>query len=644
LNLGGPTGPYFGYTLAAVGGAQLTFNNGGAGASLVQANTSATDVISAPITLTDNLNLSNNSTLTLSGPISGGGGTVSKNGLGLVRITGADTFPGSTFVKTGTLVVDAGGAITNTSFDDVGQTTGDNGTLVLQGGAAFATTSDFNVGDIGNSIGTMNITGAASLIANALYVGSANGAASSANGTINQTNGTVSTLSPYDGVFVIGGRNSASALGIGVYNLYGGALTVNTGGNAWIGGYGSGALNVSGGSATLSGYVSVGRWPGGVGAMNISSGTVSQTNAARFTLIGEASTGTLTVSGSGRFNVAGTQLLLGDDATGSGTVNLNGGVIAVPKVVAGAGSGTFNFNGGTLMANASSTNFMTGLTAAIVQAGGAIINDGGFAITIGQALLDGGTGGGLTKEGGGTLTLTGTNTYTGATLINAGALALGGSGSISNTALLSVASGAVFDVSALGSPFALGHGQTLSNNAAATGAIKGNFNTGSGTVSVSFVSGTPALTITAGTLTLSAATAFLVNNIGPALGVGSYEIIAPAIGGAVVGTLPPLTVTGGGVASAALAINNGGLFLVVNSTVNLSATNLTFSVSGGNLNVSWPADHTGWRLLVQTNHLNLGVSQNIADFATVPGSAVTNQVSLPINGGVSVEYYRLAYP
>ena len=643
LNLGGPTGPYFGYTLAAVGGAQLTFNNGGAGASLVQANTMATDVISAPITLADSLNLSNNSTLTLSGPISGGGGTVSKYGSGVVRITGTDTFSGSIFVKTGTMVVDAG-VITNTSFDDVGQTSGDHGTLILQGGGAFTTTSDFNVGDIGNSIGTMNITGAASLIANALYAGSANGAASSANGTINQTNGTVTTLSPYDGVLVIGGRNSASALGVGVYNLHGGVLNVNTGGNAWIGGYGNGALNASGGSAIFSGYVSVGRWPGGVGSLNVSSGTISQTNAARFTLIGEAGTGTLTVSGTGLFNVAGTQLMLGDDGTGSGLVNLNGGALTVPKVVTGAGSGTFNFNGGTLAANASSTNFMTGLTAANVQGGGAIINDGDFAVTIGQALLDGGSGGGLTKRGGGMLTLTGTNTYTGATLINAGALALGGSGSISNTALISLASGAIFDVSALGSPFALGHSQTLSNSAATTGTIKGNLNTSSGTVSVSYVSGIPALTITAGTLMLSVATTVLVNNTGPALGVGSYEIISPAIGGAVAGTLPPVTVNGGGVASAALAINNGGLFLVVNSTVNLSAANLTCSVSGGNLSLSWPADHSGWRLLVQTNHLNLGLSENIADFATVPGSTATNQVSLPISGGVSAEYYRLVYP
>jgi len=42
---------------------------------------------------------------------------------------------------------------------------------------------------------------------------------------------------------------------------------------------------------------------------------------------------------------------------------------------------------------------------------------------------------------------------------------------------------------------------------------------------------------------------------------------------------------------------------------------LTNSVSGGtNPVLSWPADHLGYRLLVQTNNLNKGVSGNISDW------------------------------
>jgi fibronectin type 3 domain-containing protein len=71
---------------------------------------------------------------------------------------------------------------------------------------------------------------------------------------------------------------------------------------------------------------------------------------------------------------------------------------------------------------------------------------------------------------------------------------------------------------------------------------------------------------------------------------------------------------------------------------------LTSSVSGGSLNLSWPTDHLGYRLLTQTNNLNLGVSANINDWATVPGSTATNSISLPIISTNLNNYYRLVYP
>ena len=61
-------------------------------------------------------------------------------------------------------------------------------------------------------------------------------------------------------------------------------------------------------------------------------------------------------------------------------------------------------------------------------AGGAIIDSGTNVINASQALLDGGGGGGLTKNGVGTLRLNGVNTYTGTTLVSAGTL--GGTGTI----------------------------------------------------------------------------------------------------------------------------------------------------------------------------------------------------------------------
>lgn len=115
----------------------------------------------------------------------------------------------------------------------------------------------------------------------------------------------------------------------------------------------------------------------------------------------------------------------------SATVNLNGGSLTVARVYEGnAGSGlnsTINFNGGTLKVTSgagNAANFMTGLDAANVLSGGAVIDTNGVNTTIAQALLDGGGGGGLTKEGAGILTPTGANTFTGPTIINGGKLNL----------------------------------------------------------------------------------------------------------------------------------------------------------------------------------------------------------------------------
>ncbi len=70
---------------------------------------------------------------------------------------------------------------------------------------------------------------------------------------------------------------------------------------------------------------------------------------------------------------------------------------------------------------------MQGLTTADVQAGGAIIDTQGFNVTVAQTLthstaLGGTADGGLTKNGAGTLTLTGNNAYSGTTYVAGGAL------------------------------------------------------------------------------------------------------------------------------------------------------------------------------------------------------------------------------
>jgi hypothetical protein len=79
-------------------------------------------------------------------------------------------------------------------------------------------------------------------------------------------------------------------------------------------------------------------------------------------------------------------------------------------------------------------------------------------------------------------------------------------------------------------------------------------------------------------------------------------------------------------------------------TVATNSPTLTNAVSGGSLILSWPADHIGWRLLVQTNNLATGVSSNTNDWMTVTGSAATNQAVIPIDATKPTEFYRLIYP
>ncbi len=68
------------------------------------------------------------------------------------------------------------------------------------------------------------------------------------------------------------------------------------------------------------------------------------------------------------------------------------------------------------------------------------------------------------------------------------------------------------------------------------------------------------------------------------------------------------------------------------------------SVVGTNLSFSWPTNYLGCRLVVQTNHLENGLSANSNDWATVPGSPGTNQMMVPIDPSMKLEFYRLANP
>jgi hypothetical protein len=75
--------------------------------------------------------------------------------------------------------------------------------------------------------------------------------------------------------------------------------------------------------------------------------------------------------------------------------------------------------------------------------------------------------------------------------------------------------------------------------------------------------------------------------------------------------------------------------------VALNPTHLTSVLSGNVLTLSWPADHLGWRLQVQTNALPTGLS---TDWVTLPGSDLVSSTNITINPGNGAVFFRMVYP
>jgi len=189
--------------------------------------------------------------------------------------------------------------------------------------------------------------------------------------------------------------------------------------------------------------------------------------------------------------------------------------------------------------------------------------------TLAQVVNDSGGVTALTKTGTGKWILSGVNTYTGDTLINAGTLALTGAGAINTSSNLVIDGGATFDVSALGGGYTLGAGRALWATNGATVSVNGSLNAAAAAVTMSYAVGTPTVNVTGGALTLGSSTPFTVNisNGGSPLGGGSYKLVSASAGGSVAGTAPATVTIGGdglaGSSTASLSISGGELYLNV---------------------------------------------------------------------------------
>ena len=228
----------------------------------------------------------------------------------------------------------------------------------------------------------------------------------------------------------------------------------------------SGTLAVSNNNTYTGGtYINAGRLAGGnfgpSGTISFGGGTLYYSNApladfsSRFSSAGgqpwKINTGGVNVTYAGNLTGAGSSLI----KSGAGTLTLtgantydggttiNGGTLALGSAGALASSGTIAFGGGTLQYGASNT---TDYSSRFSSAGSQLwsIDTNGQNVSFASALA--GAGSSLTKSGSGTLTLSGANTYTGATTISAGALQAGSTTALGVNSAVTVASGATLDL------------------------------------------------------------------------------------------------------------------------------------------------------------------------------------------------------
>ena len=79
--------------------------------------------------------------------------------------------------------------------------------------------------------------------------------------------------------------------------------------------------------------------------------------------------------------------------------------------------------------------------------------------------------------------------------------------------------------------------------------------------------------------------------------------------------------------------------LIIGTPVSMNPTNILISLTGDRFTLTWPLDHTGWHLQVQTN----GLDSN--GWYTVSDSTTTNIMTFSVVEGDPVSvFYRLVYP
>jgi autotransporter-associated beta strand protein len=411
---------------------------------------------------------------------------------------------------------------------------------------------------------------------------------------------------------IIADRASSGAGGIihtlGALSIGGSTLTVKAGGNVT-----SSTIGLTLGTATIGG---VSMKPGNPtfdvqstasAAMTLTLGALSDQGIAPRTITFQNSgtvASTVTLSAGATSLVEGTLVNIAS-AGGGLTLNSNSTTAlgSLAQVTVGSGN-TLNLGAAQTIGSLAGSGNVTG---AFVLTVGNVLNTPALSTTFSGVLGFGGVGTGLTKTGLGTLTLSGTNAYTGATAISAGILKLGSNSALGATSGVTISASGTLEL----------NGSSTDRNFTA---VSGTGISSGGAIINS--SGTTA-TIT-GTMALSAAA-----NLG---GVGNITI-SNATG--VTGT-GQLTKVGAGT----LTINNStttsartGLNRIEGGTLRLESAAITavsaigtsgaWTFNGGTLSLGYDTANA-----LMTGAITfLSSTGVITDVATLNNAAVTHTMS-----------------
>ncbi|MEQ8211049.1 MAG: autotransporter-associated beta strand repeat-containing protein [Lacipirellulaceae bacterium] len=337
------------------------------------------------------------------GGVVSGTGSLTKTGIGRLTLSAANTYAGDTIITQGLVRLDGNGRLPDVS------------TVTVNAATAGLNAGGLDLNDIDDAIDGLNGTGDVVLGTGILTVGSAD-SGGNFSGTIEGTGGFVKTGA---GAQVLSGANTYT----GGTSFNGGTLEVNANNNL---GAPLGALSFDGGTLIATNTFAMQRTT----TLNSGGGTISVTGATTLTK-------SFPISGTGGLTKADTgTLILGGANSYTGPTNITGGMLRLGAIERLADVTDVTVSAGAIFDLDSNNESIDALSGAgSVQLGSAqlVVGLDNGSGTFGGVLS--GTGD-LLKEGIGTQTLTGANTYSGATFVDRGELILSGGGSINQTTLV----------------------------------------------------------------------------------------------------------------------------------------------------------------------------------------------------------------